>query len=215
MKINVLSKKIPPNNGLVVWSLKIKKIEKLLKDFFNDFNLFPYALNLRITIFSETLEFILNIYISCIPSRKRFPQYINDLNFILSLTVKTFDQFLQEFQLILLENMEKSKDIETFFLIHEVFSKMLKIWIIIKNLNLFDFLIESKYDDMELFLSDYLNAKKKFLIIEPLFYNRSSDNELKNLQIQNCFNEVRKTHYLKFIKLISKICNKYIFYEMK
>ena len=197
------------SNGLIVWSLKIKRIENNLKKFLNDPIFCANWLNIKIEIFVQTLEFLWIIYVSIIPSRKRFPQFINDIAFLKTFTMKTCDEILLEFSLFLIENLENARNFDNFFKIEESISNLLKIWIILKNLCLFHFLIASKSGVLNLFMNDCIKEKKMFLIKKKTsFFSHDGNIEMNSTE---SFKEIINIFYLKFLKLISENGNLIIF----
>jgi len=201
-KIDLLSNKDERiiSNGLIVWGLKMKRIENNLKKFLFDPIFYTNCLNIKIEIFVQTLEFLCNIYISITPSRKRFPQFLNDIAFLKTFSLKTFDEILLQFSLLLMENLENVRNLENFFKTKESFSNFLKIWILMKNLWQFHFLIYSKSNDLNLFLNDYIKDKKMFLVIDKTLFFSHYNNELNS----DSFKEILNIFYLKFIKIISE-----------
>lgn len=161
------------SNGLLVWSLKLKKMEDCLNEIFQDPILKIHSFSISLKVFFLSFEVLFQTYLSILPSRKRLSQFINDIKYIEAFTAYSFDKLLVEFSLIFLEILQNCKNLNSILNLEEIIPSLIGIWLIYQKFHLLRFVIECSLEDLKNFLesnnkNSFSNKKTVFEAIEKI-----------------------------------------------
>lgn len=190
------------SNGLLMWALKIEKMEKCLDFLFKDPKFYYISIPIKLKVILKTTDFLSSTYFLIKTSRRRFANLIEDLSFIEAFLHDFFVKRVLEFMAGLIENLQKKINFNEIFLFEEIATNLLKIWIKIKQFSQYKLLLDSNLSDLQN-LIDSLIIKNKNQTAHAKGFTLS--NQELNLESFKYFWE---ECYLKIIKIVFGSKNK-------
>lgn len=190
------------SNGLLMWALKIEKMEKCLDFLFKDPKFYYISIPIKLKVILKTTDFLSSTYFLIKTSRRRFANLIEDLSFIEAFLHDFFVKRVLEFMAGLIENLQKKINFNEIFLFEEIATNLLKIWIKIKQFSQYKLLLDRNLSDLQN-LIDSLIIKNKNQTAHAKGFTLS--NQELNLESFKYFWE---ECYLKIIKIVFGSKNK-------
>ena len=197
-QINCISKKETVSNGLITWALKMKKIFSKIKDVCGDYHekMLEFYHPIKLRIFYRSLNLWFKTYLCIFPSRKNFFQMKFDIEFLIKFSSKVFTEILIETSFLLMKVIESPSNLLISHQINGILKYLLKISMILGNLDYFYDLIENSNEEIKLLLNSFLSENKQIFMREMNSCFENEENAFFQYQIYIC--------YLKLINLFSK-----------